>query len=240
MSVVSVLDAMSSSVGRKIVVAFTGLFLTVFLLVHCYVNLNLLFLHADENFNRAAHFMGSNLLVRIAEIGLFVGLITHIYQGLYLHFSNLSKRKVKYAITPGNKSSKWYSRSMGLFGTIILLFLLVHLWHFWVPSRFSGELEKVEYAGLSCHNLYEQVTEVFAQPFVVILYVLGCVSLGLHLYHGVQSACRTFGVYKPAYLSWIRCLSLVYALAIPALFALMPVFVYFDIHLDIGSIQLSF
>ena len=82
--------------------------------------------------------MGSMLVIRIMEIGLFAGLIIHTIQGLVLTGANNSKRKVGYAVDYGNRGSKWYSRSMGLFGTLLLLFLIMHIYHFWIPSRFGG------------------------------------------------------------------------------------------------------
>ena len=78
----------SSSIGKKIVMALTGIFLVVFLVVHCYVNANVFFANGEENFNRAAHFMGSNILIRIMEIGLFLGFILHIVQGYQLEMQN--------------------------------------------------------------------------------------------------------------------------------------------------------
>jgi succinate dehydrogenase / fumarate reductase cytochrome b subunit len=142
----------NSSIGKKIVMALTGIFLVVFLVVHCYVNANVFFSNAEENFNRAAHFMGTNLLIRITEVGLFAGFILHIVQGYKLELQNRAKRKSRYAVTAGNKTSKWYSRSMAILGTLILLFLIIHLAHFWVPSRFGG-LSEVEYDGVVYHNI---------------------------------------------------------------------------------------
>ena len=104
----------TSSIGKKLVMALTGIFLVVFLLVHCYINANVLFTNAEENFNRAAHFMGSNILIRIMEIGLFLGFILHILQGYKLELQNRATRKSRYAVSAGNKTSKWYSRSMAL------------------------------------------------------------------------------------------------------------------------------
>ena len=96
----------SSSIGKKIVMALTGIFLVVFLVVHCYVNANIFFANAEENFNRAAHFMGTNMLIRITEIGLFAGFILHIVQGYKLELQNRASRKTRYAVTAGNKTSK--------------------------------------------------------------------------------------------------------------------------------------
>ena len=82
--------------------------------------------------------MGSNLIIRTMEIGLFVFLLLHIVQGLLLWKQNNAARPIKYAVSHPQKNSVWYSRSMGLLGTLILMFLVLHLYHFWVPSRFGG------------------------------------------------------------------------------------------------------
>ncbi|MEY3433398.1 MAG: hypothetical protein RL131_1334 [Bacteroidota bacterium] len=217
--------------------ALTGIFLVIFLIVHCYVNANVLFSNAEENFNRAAHFMGTNLLVRITEIGLFAGFILHILQGYKLELQNRATRKSRYAVTAGNVTSKWYSRSMALLGTLILLFLIVHLAHFWVPSRFGG-LKEVK--GQVYHNLYGQMKVVFAQPWVVVLYVLGCFSLSWHLMHGVQSAAQTLGWTSKNYFPMIKKIGIVFSILVPLIFALMPIFMYFGWYIPVGSITLLF
>jgi succinate dehydrogenase / fumarate reductase cytochrome b subunit len=229
----------SSSVGRKIVMALTGIFLIVFLVVHCYVNANVLFKGGEENFNRAAHFMSTNLLVRITEVGLFAGFILHIVQGYLLDWTNRSRRSAKYAVTAGNLTSTWYSRSMAILGTLILLFLIVHLAHFWVPSRFGG-LTDVEYDGQTYHNLYGRMKDVFSEEWVVALYVGGCFSLAWHLLHGFQSAFQTMGWNHRRYTSLIRGIGAGFSIIIPLIFALMPVFLYFGWELDLGSITLLF
>jgi succinate dehydrogenase / fumarate reductase cytochrome b subunit len=229
----------NSSIGKKIVMALTGIFLVVFLVVHCYVNANVFFSHAEENFNRAAHFMGTNLLIRITEVGLFAGFILHIVQGYKLELQNRAKRKSRYAVTAGNKTSKWYSRSMAILGTLILLFLIVHLAHFWVPSRFGG-LSEVPYDGKMYHNLYLQMKNVFAQPVFVILYVLGCFSLSWHLLHGVQSAAQTLGWTSKNYFPIIKKIGIVFSILIPLIFALMPIFMYFGWEIKTGALTLLF
>lgn len=230
----------SSSVGKKITMALTGIFLIVFLIVHCYVNANVFFSGAEENFNKAAHFMSTNILVRIMEIGLFAGFILHIVQGYLLEASNRARRSTKYAVTAGNKTSKWYSRSMALLGTLILLFLVVHLSDFWVPSRF-GHLDPVSYDGKEYHNLYLKMDQAFERGWAVAVYLLGCFSLTWHLLHGFQSAFQTMGWNHSKYTGLIRSIGLGYAVAIPVIFALMPLFFYFNIEpINIGSITLLF
>ncbi|MCU0379811.1 MAG: succinate dehydrogenase cytochrome b subunit [Chitinophagaceae bacterium] len=229
----------SSSIGKKITMALTGIFLIVFLVVHCYVNANVLFTNGEENFNKAAHFMSTNALVRIMEIGLFAGFILHIAQGYLLEGANRSRRSSKYAVTAGNKTSTWYSRSMALLGTLILLFLIIHLAHFWVPSRF-GSLEPVTYGDVEYHNLYARMKDVFSQEWVLVVYLLGCFSLAWHLLHGFQSAFHTMGWNHKRYTPLIRNLGIGFSVIVPLVFALMPVFLYFGWELPIGSLTLLF
>ena len=221
--------------------ALTGVFLVTFLVVHCYVNANVFFSNGAENFNRAAHFMGTNLLIRVTEIGLFAGFILHIVQGYKLELLNRGSRKSRYAVSAGNKTSKWYSRSMALLGMRILLFLIMHLVHFWVPSRFGG-LTEVQYGDdpTVYHNLYGQMKDVFSQPWVVIVYILGCFSLSWHLLHGVQSAAQTLGWTNKTYMPMIKNIGISFSIIVPLIFALMPLFIYFGWELNTGGLTLLF
>jgi hypothetical protein len=88
-------------------------------------------------FNKAGHFMGSFVVPRVLEIGLFVGIFLHIIQGYMLTLENRSKRKIGYEVNY-SKGSKWYSRSMAILGTLLLMFLIMHIYHFWTPSRLGG------------------------------------------------------------------------------------------------------
>lgn len=128
----------TSSIGQKFVMAITGIFLITFLVVHVGLNACIWANDNGEMFNTGANFMSSMLIIRIMEIVLFAGIIIHTIQGLVLAAANNSRRKVGYAVEYGNRGSKWYSRSMGLLGTLLLLFLIMHIYHFWVPSRLGG------------------------------------------------------------------------------------------------------
>ncbi len=225
-------QAFTSSIGKKLVMGLTGVFLISFLLVHVGLNACIWANDNGEMFNKGAHFMGNTVVVRIMEIGLFAGIILHIVQGYMLTASNNSKRKVGYAQDYGNKGSKWYSRSMGLLGTLILLFLIMHVYHFWAPSRLGGvagvkELEAVEYGtGFHTHNLYLEMLNVFQDPLVVIVYVIGVISLCYHLLHGFHSAFRTLGVHNKRYAKMLRNFGYGYAIIVCLAFAMMPVSMY--------------
>lgn len=221
----------TSSVGKKFVMGLTGLFLISFLVIHVSLNACIFADLFDPNengamFNKAAHFMGSTVLIRILEVGLFAGILLHIVQGYMLEAKNRSSRAVGYAVPMGNKGSKWYSRSMGLLGTIILLFLIIHIAHFWVKARITHTLTPVIYNGVEMHDMFSEMKVVFAQGWVVIVYLLGCLSLGYHLAHGFQSAFRTIGVHNRKYTSMLACFGIGFSIAISVLFALMPVAMY--------------
>jgi succinate dehydrogenase / fumarate reductase cytochrome b subunit len=216
-------NAFSSSIGKKLIMGITGLFLILFLIVHCFLN-SLIFINDNgETFNTGAHFMASNWLIRAGEIVLFVGLLAHIYQGFRLTLENQAARPVKYAAYDGKANSKWYSRSMGLLGTLILIFLIVHLANFWVVSRFTGIPTK---DALGQEDLYAVMRQAFQNIWIVILYVLAMFSLAYHLLHGFASAFQTMGWNHKKYTPIIKGIGFWYSILISLIFAAMPIAVY--------------
>jgi len=227
----------TSSIGKKYTMGLTGFFLITFLIVHCGLNSMIFFNDGGQTFNHWAQFMGDNLIIRTMEIGLFLFLLLHVIQGIILWRQNVSARPVKYVVNHPEANSKWYSRSMGLLGTLILLFLVVHLYHFWTPSRFGGigSIEPLEEASLSVynnqevHNLYAAMQTVFKNSLViVIIYIAGVISLCWHLLHGFQSAFQTFGINHKRYTPFIKGLGVFYSIVICLLFALMPIAIYLN------------
>lgn len=214
----------STSISKKILVGATGLFLVLFLVVHCYVNAMVFWPDEEpgKHFTEAAAFMGGNVAVRIMEIGLFLGLAVHIIQGLSLWSQNMKRRSVRYTVSAGNATSKWYSRSMGLLGTLILMFLILHLYHFWAPNRYGQAFDPA----WKEEDLYHKMVAVFAPLWVVIIYVLGCVSLAWHLMHGFFSGFQTFGLATHKYKGVIRSIGVAFAIIVPLIFASMPVYLH--------------
>ena len=225
----------TSSVGKKFVMAFTGLFLISFLIVHVGINACIWADLVDDSdngemFNKAAHFMGASYVIRIMEIGLFLGFFLHIIQGFMLEFQNRARRKKGYQVAMGSKGSAWYRKSMGLLGTLILLFLIIHIQDFWIPSRitYASTLGEVTYNnGAPIHDVYTRMLLVFSQAWVVVVYLLGCFSLAWHLMHGFQSSFRTVGVHNKKYVAMIKGLGIAFSIIVPLLFALMPISIYF-------------
>jgi succinate dehydrogenase / fumarate reductase cytochrome b subunit len=211
----------SSSIGQKILVSITGLFLISFLVVHCTINALIFVNDGGHTFNTAAEFMARNILIRTMEVVLFIGLLLHAFKAYALTLSNNKARPVKYSSFNGNANSKWYSRSMGLLGTLILIFLIIHLRHFWVVSRFTDEIT----SGKS--TLFNEMGKVFESPIVVWVYVAAMVSLAYHLLHGFQSAFQTLGINHSKYTPFIRNVGTAFSIIVPIIFALMPLAMHF-------------
>lgn len=216
------IQLVKSSLGKKLIMALTGLFLITFLVIHCAINAMIFFNDGGETFSHWGHFMGTNPIIRTLEIGLVVGFLAHIIQGLLLVKENRTARPVRYKVETPPANSTWYSRSMGLLGTILLLFLIMHAAHFWIPNRSN------QFATGEELPLYKLMFDIFANPVVVILYVLGCISLFWHLLHGFQSAFQTLGLNHQKYNSIISFLGTAFSIVVPLIFALMPIAIYFN------------
>lgn len=213
---------LKSSIGKKVLMGLTGLFLVSFLIVHVGIN-SLIFLNdGGETFNAGAHFMSHNPVIRVLEIGLFLGLIAHIVQALVLTLENRKARPIGYAVVDGGANSSWYSRSMGVLGSLLLIFLVVHLAHFWVPTKqavFSGQE----------HDTFENMKAVFSQWYSVAIYLVGVISLCYHLLHGFQSAFQSLGLNHKKYTPVIKSVGVWFSIIVSLLFASMPVTLYLGI-----------
>lgn len=206
----------TSSIGKKILMAFTGFFLIAYLIVHATINAFIFFNDNGETFNTVASFMLHNYVVRILEVGLFAGFVLHIVQGLMLWKQNNSARKIGYKKQSYVREINWNSRVMGWLGTFILLFLVMHLYHFWASTKHELYFHGPEV------NLYEEMKEIFTNPVWFVLYMIGLASLLFHLLHGFKSAFETFGINNKKWTPVIRGIGIFYSVVICLLFASMP------------------
>lgn len=213
-----------SSIGRKVLMSLTGLFLCSFLVIH--LSINLLMLWPDDGllFNAASNFMGTNIVIRTLEIVLFAGLIAHILQSLMLTLANQKARPVKYEVSAGNATSKWYSRSMGILGSLILIFLVIHLSDFWFDSRFEHDEMVLDSNGNP--NQFADAVVAFSKLWVVLIYVAGVVSLGYHLLHGFQSAWRSLGIMHKKYTPFLTVLGVVFSVVVTLGFISIPLIIF--------------
>jgi succinate dehydrogenase / fumarate reductase cytochrome b subunit len=207
---------LSSSIGKKFIMGITGLFLISFLIVHVSLNSAIFLNDGGVTFNAGANFMAHNPVIRIVEIGLFAGLILHIVQALVLTLENKKARPVAYQVVNGSANSSWYSRSMGLLGSLLLLFLVVHLANFWLPT-------KVAVFSHTEHNTFNNMKEVFAEWYIVVIYLIGVIGLLYHLLHGFQSAFQSLGINHKKYTPIIKKAGIWFSIIVCALFAAMPI-----------------
>ncbi len=214
----------TSSIGKKLLMSLTGLFLVIFLIIHVGVNACIFINDGGVTFNTAAHFMSHNWVIRIFEIGLFTGLILHIIQGLMIWKQNRAARPVKYTINAAAANSKWYSRSMGLLGTLLLFFLIIHISKFFVDTKIAMYTNGG--ANDATQNLFEEMKAEFQKWWVVVIYVIGVISLFWHLLHGFQSAFQTLGIRHKKYTPIIEIFGIGYSIIVCVLFVLMPISFY--------------
>jgi len=216
-----------SSLAKKYWMALTGLFLITFLVVHATINGMIFFNDGGVTFNKWGHFFGTNVIIRTLEIVLFLGLILHIVDGLMLWAQNRAARPQNYVYAKHNANSKWYSRSMGILGTLILLFLILHLANFWIKTRhIIGNIDKYGVDAAGRENLFARMQDVFTNPLIVVIYVLGCFSLFWHLLHGFKSAFQSLGLNHRKYNGAIAFIGAAFSIIVPLLFAAMPVAIY--------------
>ncbi|HUM47559.1 MAG TPA: succinate dehydrogenase cytochrome b subunit [Chitinophagales bacterium] len=219
----------TSTLGRKYVMSITGLFLCSFLIIHLTGNLLTLVPDGGLTFNAFTHFMENTLLINIMEYVLFAGFIFHIIQALVITIKNQKTRPVKYAVSAGNQNSRWYSRNMGVLGTIIFIFLVIHMRNFFYELRFNEESFGTDANGNV--DLYKVVVVTFAMLPYALLYFVAMFAMGYHLWHGFQSAFRSLGIMHKNYTPAIEALGKFYTIVITGGFMFLPVYWYLVQHL---------
>lgn len=208
-----------SSLGKKLVMSLTGFFLVLFLIEHLIGNLLLLLNDKGKAFMEYSEFMASprNILIRIVEILLFIFLVYHIINGTRLWWSNRNARPVKYKLKRSSENSTFFSRFMIQSGSIIFIFLVIHLNTFFIPYRF----------GNPGNTMYEGAVEAFSNAWYSWFYVLAMILLSFHLIHGVQSAFQTLGIRHNKYTIFIKQCGIVFSILLCLGFAIIPLFFLF-------------
>jgi succinate dehydrogenase / fumarate reductase cytochrome b subunit len=213
-----------STLSRKNLMALTGLFLCFFLVIHLAGNLQLLLPKdkAAESFNNYSALLSGNIFIRIISYVLYFSLIAHALDALFITIKNRNTAP-RYAYDQRKHSSKWYSRSMGVLGSILLIFLVIHFKDFWYVYKFGA----IPYNHSGQKDLYRIVVGVFQSGWYVGFYVLSMFALGYHLLHGFKSAVRTLGLYHPVYAGYVNTFGKIYSYTITAGFCIIPVYIYF-------------
>jgi len=242
---------------KKYWMGATGLFLCLFLVGHLAGNLQL-FLDGYEGrlqFNEYAVFMTTNPAVKILSYVTYFSILFHAVDGLVITINNRKARPEGYAYSKPSANSLWSSRNMGILGTVILVYIVIHMQNFWYEYKFgetpfmksedgsspllmdgtvvrggiieNGEIMKAgDSLGPAMRDLYSIVIESFQEPILVAFYVLGMIAIAFHLIHGFQSGFQSLGLKNRKYGPVIDKVGYAFAIAIPLLFAVIPVYLF--------------
>lgn len=219
---------LTSSIGQKLVMSLTGLFLITFLIVHLAGNLQLLANDGGESFNTYAYFMTNNPFIKTVSWGLYAFILLHTIQGIALAIKNRGAKGSRYAVK-SNAPTSSSGTKMALLGTLIFAFLLIHMGDFWFKMKFTDTLAMVNYDGFDVQvkDLYARVSTAFKNPLLVAAYVIGQIVLAFHLWHGFQSAFQTLGLNHKKYTPAIHFLGKAYSVLIPLGFVAIPLVHFF-------------
>jgi len=214
-----------SSLGKKLIMSITGLFLMMFLLVHLTVNLMLL-AGDGEMFNIAANFMATNPIIKVVEPILALGLIIHIIYATIITLMNQRTRPIGYINSSPNGVTTWASKNMYILGGTILIFLVIHLTNFFWKIKF-GDIPTISYDnGLNkMEDTYSLVSGLFISYWWYdLIYITGALLLGLHLSHGFWAAFQTLGWNNKIWIKRLEVIAYIYAIVIATGFTIIPLY----------------
>lgn len=213
----------NSSVGRKLVMSISGLFLILFLTFHMAMNLVAVF--SEEAYNMVCEFLGANWYALAGTMVLAAGFVIHIIYAFWLTFQNRKARGAeRYAVTNKPKSVEWASQNMLVLGIIVALFFILHLAQFWYKMQFNEitgiapDVDPQDGAAL--------IKATFSQPLFALLYLVWFVAIWFHLTHGFWSALQTIGWNNKIWFERWRTISTIFATVIFAGFAIVVIFFY--------------
>ncbi|MDR1477340.1 MAG: succinate dehydrogenase cytochrome b subunit [Planctomycetaceae bacterium] len=211
-----------SSIGRKLVLGLSGLFLVIFLVVH--VSLNLIALFSRESYEAACGFMDSNLLVQVLVPVLALGFIVHIICSILVTLMNQTTRPVKYLVGTKTAASSWASKNMFVLGAIVLGFLGLHFFHFWAKMQLQHML------GHEGANAYELLVALFSKWYYCVIYIAWVIALYFHISHGFWSAFQTIGASNSKWIPRLQLIAKIYAIVIATAFISIPIYFFFGLN----------
>jgi len=212
----------SSSIGKKLIMSLSGLFLITFLLVHLTVNLTMLV--SSDLYNEGAHFMATNPFIKIMEPVLALGCLVHVLYAVLLTVKNMSSRPVSYSVKKDGNSSTWSSRNMFILGSCVLTFFVIHIINFWWKIKVSGDIASTTVDGVEMHDTFTLVTSLFKVWWFDVIYILAFLLLGLHLIHGFWSAFQTIGLNNSKWFIRLKTIGTIYAIVVVLGFSIIPLY----------------
>ena len=214
----------SSKIFQKALAALSGGFLILFLIGHLIGNLQL-FIPGDlgqKQFNTYALFMTTNPAVKLLSYLTYFSILLHSAVTIFLTIKSRSVRPVKYLVNSGSTNSTWSSRNMAFLGTLLLVFIIIHLKSFWYEMHF-GDIGIDKWGNKDLHTV---TVSAFKDIYYTGFYIISMIFLGFHLYHGVESAFQTLGLNTSKYEYTINFLGKIIAVIIPLIFATIPISIY--------------
>jgi succinate dehydrogenase / fumarate reductase cytochrome b subunit len=220
--------AMNQLFFRKTIIAGTGLFLCIFLVVHLSANCILLLPEETARglYNSYSTTLRESPLIKIVAYALYASILLHVIYALIVTIKNKKAKPQKYVVNHFQENSSWTSQNMGLLGTMILLFIVVHLANFWARIKLGmGEAVRLDAEGNL--DVYEVTSSLFHNIYYVLFYTILAIPLAFHLHHGLKSAFKTLGFYHKQGLRIVAKVSLIYAIVMGVGFGIIPFIVYF-------------
>lgn len=216
-----------SSIGRKVAMALSAIFLMIFLLQHFAINILSVF--SEDAFNDVSHFMGTNFLVQfVFQPILIFGVVFHFVMGFILEIRNNKSRQVSYVKYNGAANATWMSRNMLFSGLVILAFIVLHFIDFWFPEintkYIKGDMTGLHDGGF---RYFHELQEKFVNPIRVVAYIIAFIFLSLHLLHGFASSFQSMGV-STIRKKRLQSFGKAYAVIIPLGFIFIALYHYFN------------
>ena len=223
---------LNSSIGKKLIMSISGLFLVLFLLFHLSMNVAAVF--SGEAYNMVCSLLGSNWYAVAATLVLAAGVVIHFVYAIILTLQNRKARgNDRYAINARPKGVEWASQNMFVLGLIVILFMLLHFSQFWYKMMFAELIGHHEVAlgsamvspqdGADFINYYFQCNAV-----ITVLYLIWYVALWFHLTHGFWSAIQTIGWNNTIWMNRWECISKIVATVICGLFAIITIIFFLN------------
>ena len=209
--------------------AISGLFISFFLVIHLIGNLILIIpdsffpiefwnnvANVHDMYNAYSHFLVHFWPVSVIAWVLYACIIIHIVDAIIITNQNRKSKGDTYVVTD-KTSSTWYSRNMGILGTILAGFIIIHMAQFWLKYKVL-EVEE---------DLYNLVVATFKVGWFVILYVVSIIAMGFHLIHGIESAHTSLGLYQKRLVKIVKVFALWFSIIMTILYAIIPIIIYF-------------
>lgn len=213
----------NSSIGRKVVMALTGVALVLFLTFH--MSMNVVALFSGDAYNMICEFLGANWYAVVATMGLAALCVLHFVYAFWLTMQNRAARgNSRYEVTAKPKGVEWASQNMLVLGIIVVLGMLLHLFNFWYNMMFA---ELLGFEGVCAPaDGFGWIQETFKNPVYVVLYIVWLVALWFHLSHGFWSAMQTFGWNGKVWFNRWKVISQVYSTLLVLGFLVVVVLFY--------------